>query len=178
MVRILDLGCGVNKRPGAFGVDANPAVAPDLVHDLNCVPYPLEDSTFDEVYLDNVLEHVSDVVRTMEEVHRVAKAGAMVRVDVPYFRSRYAAIDPTHIHPFTVESFAYFDPTHPFFERYRYSAAAFRVERVVFNERFGSRGMRAAIARYANRNVLRYEARISQFFPLDELTFHLRVVAT
>lgn len=177
MVQILDLGCGVNKRAGAFGVDANPAVNPDLVHDLNSIPFPLEDSTFDEIYLDNVLEHLIDVVGTMEELHRVAKKGASVRIDVPYFRSRYAVLDPTHIHAFTVESFGYFDPAHPFFERYRYSHATFSVERVVLDERMGSRGLRGAVARYANRNLLRYETRLSHFFPLDELTFYLRVIS-
>jgi len=177
MARILDLGCGVNKRAGAFGVDANASVNPDLVHDLNCIPYPLEESTFDEVYLDNVLEHLADVVGTMREVHRVARKGALVRIDVPYFRSRYAAIDPTHIHAFTVESFGYFDPAHPFFEQYRYSDAAFEVERVVLNERLGTRGLRAKVARYANRNPLRYEARLSHLLPLDELTVYLRVIS-
>ena len=176
MSRIVDLGCGTNKRPGAVGVDSNPAAHPDVVHDLEVIPYPFDDSSFDEIYLDNVLEHLTDVIATMEEIHRIGAPGALVRIDVPYFRSRWAAIDPTHKHAFTVESFAYFDPTHAFFDRYRYSRATFRLEQVSFNERFPSRGVRAVVARLANRRPTAYEERLSSLLPLDELTFRLRVM--
>lgn len=72
MIRILDLGCGNKKRPGAVGVDFNDRTAADIVHDLNKLPYPLDDSSFDEIYLDNTLEHLVDVLRVMEEVDRVS----------------------------------------------------------------------------------------------------------
>lgn len=176
MSRIVDLGCGTSKRPGAVGVDSNPAAHPDVVHDLEVFPYPFDDSSFDEIYLDNVLEHLDNVIPTMEEVHRIGAPSALVRIDVPYFRSRYAAIDPTHRHSFTVDSFSYFDPAHPYFAQYRYSDATFKVESLVFNERFPSRGMRARLARYASRKPVAYEERLSQLLPLDELTFRLRVV--
>lgn len=175
MTDIVDLGCGTNKRPGAVGVDGNPAARPDVVHDLDVFPYPFDANSFDEIYLDNVLEHLADVIATMEEIHRIGRPGALVRIDVPYFRSRYAAVDPTHRHAFTAESFAYFDPAHPFFDQYRYSPATFTVERVTFNERFPARGLRALVARYANRKPIAYESRLSPFLPLDELTFRLRV---
>ena len=176
MKRIVDLGCGAKKRPGAVGVDSNPAANPDVLHDLDTFPYPFDDSSFDEIYLDNVLEHLSNVIATMEELHRIGAPDALVRIDVPYFRSRWAAVDPTHRHSFTVDSFAYFDPTHSFFKDYRYSKATFRLEKVVFNERFPVRGLRALVARFANRKPASYEERLSHLFPLDELTFRLRVV--
>jgi SAM-dependent methyltransferase len=176
MTDVLDLGCGGSKRPGAVGVDNNPAAKPDVLHDLEVFPYPFEDSSFDEIVLDNVLEHLGDVVRTMEELHRIGRPGALVEIYVPYFRSRWAAIDPTHRHQFTVDSFAYFDPSHPFFEQYRYSPARFRVERVTFNKRFPERGVRARVTAWANRRPQTYEARLSPLFPLDELTFRLRVL--
>jgi len=173
---ILDLGCGTSKRRGAIGVDYSPLPGVDVVHDLNDVPYPFASSTADEIYMDNVLEHLEDVVATVDELHRIAKGGALVTVYVPYFRSGWAAVDPTHRHQFTVDSFGYFDPSHPFFDRYRYSTARLRLEAVRFNERWPARGWRARVARIANRNPQRYEARFSQFFPLGELTFRLRVI--
>jgi SAM-dependent methyltransferase len=172
----LDLGCGTNKRPGAVGVDNNPAAAPDVLHDLESFPYPFDDSSFDEILIDNVLEHLSDVVRTVEEIHRIGRPGALVEIYVPYFRSRWAAVDPTHRHQFTVDSFSYFDPSHPFFAEYRYSKARLRVEQITFNERFPHRGLRARMTAFANRRPEAYEARVSQLFPLDELTFRLRVL--
>jgi SAM-dependent methyltransferase len=71
--RVLDLGCGNKKRAGALGIDFNTRTAADVTHDLNVFPYPLESETFDEVYLDNTLEHLNDVMRVMEEVHRICK---------------------------------------------------------------------------------------------------------
>ncbi|HOT81181.1 MAG TPA: hypothetical protein PKY13_14395 [Microthrixaceae bacterium] len=172
---ILDLGCGSSKRPGAVGVDIGPFPGVDVVHDLNRHPFPFEDGVADEIYLDNVLEHLDDVIATMEELHRIGRDGCRIRIDVPYFRSRWAAMDPTHVHAFTPESFAYFDPTHPFSERYGYSAVRFDVESVVYNERFPARGPRALVARFANRRAERYESYLAPIIPLDELTFTLRV---
>ena len=52
---ILDFGCGNRKRPGSIGIDVNPRTDADVVHDLNVFPYPFADSSFDEVYADNVI---------------------------------------------------------------------------------------------------------------------------
>jgi SAM-dependent methyltransferase len=173
---ILDLGCGSKKRPGAIGVDINLASGADVIHDLDVYPYPFETSTADEIYLDNVLEHLVDVVATLEEIHRIGKPECLVRIDVPYFRSRWSAVDPTHRHAFTADSLGYFDPSHPFFNQYHYSSARFTVQRVLFNDRFPSDGVRALIARAANRWPERYEQHVAPILPLDELTFLLRVL--
>ena len=110
MKKILDLGCGNKKRPGAIGVDFNERTSADIIHNLNSFPYPFEDGFFDEIYLDNTLEHLDDVMKVMEEAHRICKPNGVVKVIAPYFRSMWACIDPTHKHFFTVDSFAYFDP--------------------------------------------------------------------
>jgi SAM-dependent methyltransferase len=173
---ILDLGCGSRKREGAVGIDVSESSSADVIHDLNEFPYPFETSSAEQIYMDNVLEHLDNVIATLEEVHRLGQPGCRVRIDVPYFRSKWAAIDPTHRHFFTPESMAYFDPSHPFFEQYHYSSAKFSVDRVVYNERFPGTGLRGALARFANRWPERYEQYLSSVFPLDELTFFLRVV--
>src|SRR5207253_9987596 len=54
---ILDLGCGANKVPGAFGIDIVALTGVDLVHDLKATPYPLPESCADTIYLNHVLEH-------------------------------------------------------------------------------------------------------------------------
>lgn len=173
MPDILDLGCGNKKRPGAVGIDVNPRTDADIVHDLNAFPYPFSDGSFDEIYADNVVEHLDDVMAVMEELHRIGRSGALVKVIVPYFRSRWAFIDPTHRHFFGVESFAYFDPDHVHSRLYNYSEARFKVERVVFNETIPGRRLLRAIG---NRWPVRYELRLSHLAPLDDLTFYLRVI--
>jgi len=174
--KVLDLGSGTKKRPGATTVDINVDTAPDVVHDLNVFPYPFPESEFDEIYADNVLEHLDDVVLTMQELHRITRDGGLVTVYVPYFRSTWAAIDPTHRHHFTAESMSYFDIDHPFHDQYRYSPVGFRVRRVVFNERWTKPAFRARVAGWATRHPQSYERRLSHVFPLDELTFVLEVV--
>ena len=47
--KILDLGCGRNKVPGAIGLDLFPVPGVDVVHDLEAFPYPFENNSFDEI---------------------------------------------------------------------------------------------------------------------------------
>jgi SAM-dependent methyltransferase len=174
--KILDLGCGTRKRPGAIGLDINPLSNADVIHDLSHFPYPFADDSFDEVYADNVLEHLGDVIRTMEELHRICRNGAMVKIIVPYFRSRWAFIDPTHCRFFTVDSFAYFDPDSQISRIYPYSPARFRLEKIVFNENIPSRLGKSVVKWLANRWPSRYERFLGHIVPLDDLSFYLRVL--
>lgn len=173
---ILDIGCGVRKRCGAIGMDINPRVSPDVLHDLNEIPYPFKDSTFNEIYADNIIEHLNDIIKVVEELHRIGKPGALVKIFVPYFRAKWAFIDPTHKHFFTVESFSYFDPDHVHSKLYPYSSKKFKVEKLIFNEKIISKGVAGWFKNIANRYPLKYENYLSHLFPLDELTFCLRVI--
>ena len=172
-MKILDLGCGNKKHAGAVGIDVNPLTDADIIHDLNCFPYPFEDSSFDEIIADNVIEHLDNVILVMEELSRISKAGATIKIIVPYFRSKWAFIDPTHRHHFTVDSFAYFDPDHIICKLYKYSEARFKVERTVFNESLKNGLIRSVLVSLANRWPILYEMYLSHLAPLDDLTFYL-----
>jgi len=76
-LRILDVGCGIKKAPGAIGIDRNPASAADVLCDLDRFPYPFADSSFDGLQAVHVIEHLADVIRAMEEFHRLVRAGAV-----------------------------------------------------------------------------------------------------
>ncbi|MBI5141416.1 MAG: methyltransferase domain-containing protein [Nitrospirae bacterium] len=171
--KILDLGCGKKKRPGAIGVDYSDRHDADVIHNLNVFPYPFKDNEFDEIYLDNVLEHLDDPLGVMAEVYRICAGGGQVKVIVPYFRSVWAFIDPTHKHFFTVDSFAYYDPSHSICQRYDYVETRFKVERVVFNETLTSRWVKRIIVKFANRWPHRYEHYLSHYFPLDDISYYL-----
>lgn len=173
-MKILDLGCGNRKRPGAIGVDFNKRTAADIIHNLNSFPYPFKDASFEEIYLDNTLEHLDNVIRVMEEVYRICTPGGLVKVIVPYFRSLWAFIDPTHQHFFTVDSFSYFDPDHIICVRYDYTLARFKLEKIVFNETLSNRWTKKIVLMVANRWPSRYEYYLSHLYPLDDISFYLR----
>ncbi len=103
----------------------------DVVHDLRQFPWPFEDQQFDEVRMKDVLEHLPDTIRTMEELYRITAPGAKVRLTVPYWNSLPAVGDPTHVKFFTESSFDFFDPTKLLCrERPYYSKARFYVRRL------------------------------------------------
>ena len=81
----IDLGCGMRKEKGAIGIDINPATKADIIHDLNVFPYPLEDNKFDIIFCYDILEHLADTVRVMEEIYRFAKPNAIVIIKVPHY---------------------------------------------------------------------------------------------
>jgi SAM-dependent methyltransferase len=94
----LDVGCGSKKRPGAIGIDVSSDTDADVVHDLNELPWPLESDAFDEIVLQDVIEHLHDLYGVFAEVHRVARPGARVLLRTPHFSSVLAYSDPTHVH--------------------------------------------------------------------------------
>ena len=180
MKKILDVGCGNQKRTGSIGIDINPDTCADIIHDLNKFPYPFKESTFDEIYADNVIEHLDNVMKVMEELHRISKPDGIIIIKVPYFRSRYACIDPTHKHYFTVESFTYFDPLHIHHTLYNYSKCLFKTMKIIFDEDFPNRGLKEIFLnpflRFCNKYPEFYEQHMSHLFPLDELTFYLQTI--
>ncbi|HTW42861.1 MAG TPA: methyltransferase domain-containing protein [Solirubrobacteraceae bacterium] len=98
---VLDVGCGASKLPGAVGLDISPDTAADIVHDLDELPYPIADASFDQIVLQDVLEHVREPIRVFEELHRIARPGARVQLRTPHFSSALAYGDPTHRHCFS-----------------------------------------------------------------------------
>jgi len=180
MKKKLDLGCGNRKMQGATGIDINPKTEADIIHDLNKTPYPLTESTFDEIFADNVIEHLDNVVKVMEEIHRISKPDGIIVIKVPYFRSRFAYIDPTHKHYFTVDSFSYFDPNHIHHTLYNYSKTLFETINIVFNEDFPKKGIKGVLnglfLHFCNKYPRFYEQHASHFLPLDQLTFYLRTI--
>ena len=102
--KALDVGCGQRKLKGAVGLDINPKSEAEIIHDFNQIPWPLKENSFDLILLNQTLEHSHDVLKILGEVHRVAKSGSRVVIQVPYFRSLDASTDPTHRHFFTSRS--------------------------------------------------------------------------
>lgn len=108
--KILDVGCGQNKFPGAIGIDANPRTQADIIHDLGVFPYPFGDDEFDEVISRHVIEHVPDVLGFVNELHRITKPGGRIKIVTPHYSNPDWATDPTHRNHFNSYSFTCFMP--------------------------------------------------------------------
>jgi SAM-dependent methyltransferase len=171
-MKVLDVGCGSDKLPGAVGIDRSASSAADVVHDLDDTPWPLPDREFDLVRCQDVLEHLDDLVRVMEEIHRVAKPGAEILIRVPHFSSVQAFTDVTHRHFFSTESFRPFSPADNPYPHY--SSARFAMEscRIMPWKPYRWLG----ISWLANRFPLRYEKMFAFLFPSQYLEFRLRAV--
>ena len=91
----------------------SPARAYRAIHS-DCEPIPLEDGIGDLVICTEVLEHVPDPVKFLDEVIRVAKPGAQLLISVPDSRSEQFVSAtappecfevPNHIRIFTAQAF-------------------------------------------------------------------------
>lgn len=107
----LNLGCGAQRPDGYLNVDK--FGEPDQKWDLEVIPWPWPDNSADEVLMSHVLEHLGQQPQTfiaiMQELYRVCKDGALVRVLVPHPRHDSFLIDPTHVRaimPQTLEMFS------------------------------------------------------------------------
>ena len=103
--KVLDVGCGWNKTPGAIGIDANPKTHADVIHDLGATPYPFPDNEFDEIVCRHVAEHVPDVMAFVGELHRITKPGGRISITTPHYSNPDWPTDPTHRNHFNSYSF-------------------------------------------------------------------------
>mgnify|MGYP003423107988 CR=1 FL=1 len=124
----LNFGCGNDIRYGYINLDNFNGPGVDVIHDVENFPYPFKDDDFDEIILINVLEHLSNPVKVLEELHRIVKPGGQVVIRVPYYNARDMYTDPTHKSFFSQYSFDYFDPSKKHCqERPYYSSARFKI---------------------------------------------------
>ena len=112
----LNLGCGRTILPGWINLDRIRAPGVDLVVDLEaCVPgrIPLADDSVDVIMGAQVLQCLREPLPLMQELHRIARAGAVCTLRVPYGTSDDAWEDPTHVRPYFLGSFGFFgQPRH------------------------------------------------------------------
>lgn len=173
---VLDLGCGRRKLPGAVGIDINPESDADIIHDLNVVPYPFPENQFDVVLCLDILEHLDNIVRVMEEVHRISRPGARIEIHVPSLSSAARHVDPTHRHAFTSRSFDYFIKENKA-AAYGYSKVHFDLEEAKYTK---SENHTSLLDRFlllfVNKHKVLYESRLAYYYQTDFIHLVLKTV--
>lgn len=154
----LNIGCGRSVMDGWVGVDCVSLPSVDVVADLEkcrSIPLPFEDGSVDEMLLSHTIEHISDTLGLMQELHRIAKPESSVIIRCPFGSSDDAWEDPTHRRAYFLGSFGYF--SQPFYWRadYGYRGDWKPVEIVlVINKRFqGASAEQISSALEKERNV-------------------------
>ena len=105
---ILDIGCGPHKHAGTIGVDRRKMAGIDVICDFE-QGLPFRQGTVTAVYLHNIVEHMRDLIACMLELYRICEPGAKLYIRTPYYASREAFVDPTHVRYITEATFEYFD---------------------------------------------------------------------
>lgn len=90
----LNIGCGKDLRDGYINIDIVD-YGGNVVHDLNKVPYPFEDNTFDEILASHVMEHLNNFNSTVTELHRILKPNGILTVYAPFFLNTKYFGEPT-----------------------------------------------------------------------------------
>lgn len=168
--RVLDVGCGSAKWPGAVGLDISPDTDADVVHDLDEFPYPFEDESFDQVLMQDVLEHVREPIRVMDELHRICRAGARIQLRTPHFSSMLAYSDPTHTHYFSAEAIRTL--AQPRFSHY--TAVRMRVVQITIDLWFPFRAI--GMGWVARRFPIQYESYLAFRYPAMNIRAELEVL--
>lgn len=176
----LNLGCGNDYRKGWINVDFNKKVKADVYCDFN-KNLPFKDNTFDYILLDNVLEHIWEHLKFIDEIWRISKPNAIIDIYVPHYTSMYAFKHLAHYHYFGIDSFSIYEPESTF-NLERYGKAVFKTEKqelLFFHHnlqrlKFLSKLPINCIFNFSNLWQLFLERLF--FIGFDEIHFRLRVI--
>jgi predicted SAM-dependent methyltransferase len=107
------IGCG-NRREKEMGpldqqdwcnlvtLDMNESCDPDVVWDLNDLPYPFDNNHFNEIHAYDVLEHTGKqgdykfFFQQFTEFWRILKPDGLLLITIPHWNSIWAWGDPGH----------------------------------------------------------------------------------
>jgi hypothetical protein len=103
----INIGAGNDWRKNYLNCDKYLLKKTDLVVDLE-KPLPWIDNSINEVLAYHVLEHITNFIPLMHEIHRVCMPGAKVHVKTPFYSAWGQYNDPTHVRFFTPYTFNYF----------------------------------------------------------------------
>ena len=81
----LNIGCGNDKRDNCINLDTRKEVEPDVVWNIEQIPFPFPDNYFDEIIAKDIIEHLpfAKIRAVLKELHRILKPGGKIYIQVP-----------------------------------------------------------------------------------------------
>ncbi len=170
-MKILSIGSGKTEtRPNVTKLDISPDTGADVIWDLNHYPYPFEQGVFAEIECLDVIEHVENIPKVMQECHRILQKGGLMKITTPHYSSPNSYIDPTHRYHLSLFSFDCFSDQHKYSY---YSGARFQiVKRQLTFE--GPWIRKYLLTKIANANPRFYEKHLAWIFPAWFMYFELK----
>jgi len=164
----LNVGCGSDLKEGWINLDFYNASGVDVIHNLNELPYPFKDNTFDEILCLHVIEHLNpqEHIELFKELHRIPKQGAVITVKVPHFSTVIAKSHFTHYKLFGFRTLDVICDNLPGTEKYLIG---------YFDELFKEIHFDKAKKVCRLFSIDHYEKLISYLFPATEIEVKLRV---
>lgn len=123
----LNLGCGLDKPPEFVNIDKNTLVRPDIVLDLNVVPWPFGDSQIESIRARFVIEHIDSFIDFFNECHRILKCSAILDVIAVHGQSPNLWTDPTRRRGYSRECFSFLEPETYVAAQSRYTSRKWKV---------------------------------------------------
>jgi len=112
MKATLNLGAGKRVMDNAVNHDLTkdwPGI--DVAWDLNELPWPWGDCSFDLVVARAVFEHLKiNLLESVGECWRILRPGGRLNMKLPYWKHDHAYLDPTHYWQFAIHTPNLFDP--------------------------------------------------------------------
>jgi predicted SAM-dependent methyltransferase len=109
-MKCVNIGAGMDYRPGWLNTDLSRTAKADIVHDIRSEKLPLDDNEVDLVYCSGVLEQIltnEDLLFAFNEVWRVLKPGGEFQIVVPNAEFSIAFQDPMDVRKFVPKTFQY-----------------------------------------------------------------------
>ena len=133
----LNLGCGNKPLAGFVNHDVTkhrPEI--DVVHDLNELPWPFEDESFERVAAISVLEHLRQTLLvSMDEIWRILKPDGVAVIKLPHWKHTITWEDLTHLHMVGPGAMNQLDPRTKRGRDYRfYTRRKWQVEKQMMNK--------------------------------------------
>lgn len=90
----LIIGSGIKTNREYINLDISNCKGVDVVHDFNIYPFPFEDNQFSEIQIPNSIHCVENLSKFMDEIYRISKASAIIKITAVHFLSPINCQDP------------------------------------------------------------------------------------
>lgn len=178
----INLGAGQSAVAGFYNLDMIMLPGTDIVANLNENLGLFPDNSVDEIYSRASLEHVSNLIGLMEEIHRICKPNAIISIIVPHFSNAYYYSDPTHVRPFALYTMHYFmdeidqkgRKVPSYYTSARFTLKCMQIQ--FYRERLVDKVLEPVISWFVNMSIGSqdvYERRLCYFFPAWQMQYML-----